>query len=186
MTCSFSLSLPPSLLLSLSVLEGVGLENFRSCGFIIIVFSSSVPSLCWNNSLRKLMSINSYLYQTFSLSMKIWWRKLKLIKVSFTKLPNPNWFWYNLSNPPNWNNCTVNPLIRLWVPPKVLVTMLQARTLSPFRLLLVSFINIVSFQCVFHGWNFSQHLHPQVSKYIAPFFWVSCTCPFHSRSKSPD
>ena len=105
------------------------------------------------------MSINSYLYQTFSL-LRIWWRKLKHIKVDFTKWPDPSWFRYNLSNPSYWNNCTVNPLLRLWVPLKVLVTILQARLLSPFRLLLVYFIN-VSFQCTFHK-CLSQHLPPQV------------------------
>ena len=47
---------------------------------IIIVVSSSVPSLCWNNSLRKLMSINSYLYQKLKKKKK---KKKKKNKVQF-------------------------------------------------------------------------------------------------------
>ena len=120
------------------------------------------------------MSINSYLYQTFSL-LRIWWRKLKHIKVDFTEGPDTSWFRYNLSNPSNWNNCIVNPLLRLWVPLKVLVTILQARLLSPFRLLLVYFINVVSFQC-----TFQKCLSPSTSlpkSLVAPFLQVSCTCP---------
>lgn len=112
------------------------------------------------------MSINSYLYQTFSL-LRIWWRKRKRFKVGFTELPDPSWFRYNLSNPSNWNNCTVNPLLSLWVPLKVLVTILQARLLSPFRLILVYFINIVSFQCTFQR-CLSQHLPPQVFSFSFP------------------
>lgn len=129
------------------------------------------------------MSINSYLYQTFSL-WRIWWRKLEHIKVGFTEWPNPNpsWFRYNLSNPSNWNNCTVNPLLRLWVPLRVLVTRLQARLLSPFRLLLVYFINVVSFQCTFQK-CLSQHLPPQV--FSCSFPWSLLHMPISPMSTSP-